>query len=74
MIATINPQSSTEQTLDKHQVTEIATYITQLEDALLRHHWGSMNHHEVLELLKCKTGLDIEGRMQQINAMVSEDA
>lgn len=74
VVAAIKPKDSSELCLTPEQFTEIATYINQLEDALLRHHWGSMSDHAILELLKCSTGLDIEARSQEISAMTASDA
>lgn len=73
VIHTINPPADTPP-MTETQRAEVAAYITQLEDALLRHHWGAMHHHQVLEILKCATGLDIEGRAAALESMISEDA
>lgn len=73
VISAINPAHSPDP-MSQAQREEVATYITQLEDALLRHHWGAMHHHQVLEILKCATGLDIEARASALDAMMSEDA
>lgn len=73
VITAINPEHSAGP-LTQTERAEVATYITQLEDALLRHHWGAMHHHQVLEILKCATGLDIEARAAALDAMMSEDA
>lgn len=67
------PQQSTVE-LDQKQVAELATYIGQLEDALLRYHWGDMERHEINEILNCSTGLDIEARANALAAMAAADA
>lgn len=74
VIEALNPKDSGGRLAGEEDIAEVATYINQLEDALLRYHWGNMTHHEVLELLKCTTGLDIEARSQEINAMAAVDA
>lgn len=56
------------------QLNDVVTYITQLEDALLRYRCGTHLHPEILELLKCTTGLDIEARAHELYAMSAEDA
>ncbi len=60
--------------ISKGDANDLATYITQLEDALLRYHWGGSNTHQINELLKCSTGLDIEARASELNAMTASDA
>src|SRR5690606_25161219 len=60
--------------LSANQLNDIATYINQLEDALLRFHWGASETHQVSELLKCNTGLDIEARSCELAAMTAADA
>src|SRR5690606_6806438 len=57
-----NLQASAGATLNQEQMAELATYIGQLEDALLRYHWGGIERHDINEILKCSTGLDIEAR------------
>lgn len=67
-------QKETPPQLTQEQLTELATYIGQLEDALLRYHWGGMEHREIHEILKCSTGLDIEARASELASMAAADA
>lgn len=60
--------------LDRAAQADVRRYIHQLEDALLRHHWGELPEGHIAELLRCATGLDIAGRNGEILAMTSEDA
>lgn len=60
--------------LESDAQMDVRRYIMQLEDALLRHHWGGMPDGQIAELLKCATGLDIEGRSRELMAMASVDA
>lgn len=70
----IKPDVAEHGPLSNEQLTEIATYINELEDALLRSHWGAMDKHQVNELLKCSTGLDIEARANALSTMTASDA
>lgn len=70
----INPCTEEKTCLSPEQLTEIATYINQLEDALLRFHWGAMGAHQINEILKCSTGLDMEARAGELDAMTASDA
>lgn len=70
----LKPQDEENATLAAESITEIATYINELEDALLRFHWGSMDKHQINELLKCSTGLDIEARANALFSMTESDA
>lgn len=75
VIATLQQyQKEASPQLAQEQLTELATYISQLEDALLRYHWGGMEHHEIHEILKCSTGLDIEARANELASMTAADA
>jgi len=56
------------------QINDIRAYVNQLEDALLRYHWGVTERHQISELLRCNTGLDIEARSGELGAMVAVDA
>lgn len=56
------------------QLNDVVTYINQLEDALLHYCYDSSARLQILELLKCTTGLDIEARVQELDAMSAEDA
>lgn len=60
--------------LTETQLNDVVTYITQLEDALLRYRCRTHAHPEILALLKCKTGLDIRARAHELDAMSAEDA
>lgn len=60
--------------LTPDQINDIGVYISQLEDALLRYHWGVTDRHQISELLKCSTGLDIEARSGELGAMIAVDA
>jgi hypothetical protein len=60
--------------LTPDQTNDISVYINQLEDALLRYHWGGTERHQISELLKCNTGLDIEARSGELAAMIASDA
>lgn len=46
--------------LDNDEIREVATYISELEDIILRHHWGEIQGDDLLCELKASTGLDIE--------------
>lgn len=70
----INPCDKPQTALSADQLTEIATYISELEDALLRYHCDSIEPHQINELLKCSTGLDIEARASELSAMMASDA
>lgn len=74
VINTVQYQQKTESQLGQEQLAELATYICQLEDALLRYHWGGMAHHQINQILKCSTGLDIEARASELAAMAAADA
>lgn len=74
VVNTINPCREPQTQLTADQLTEIATYINELEDALLRHHCCSIEPHQINELLKCSTGLDIEARAGELGAMMAADA
>lgn len=60
--------------LDGAAREDLRRYIQQLEDALLRHHWGGLPDGHIAELLKCATGLDIAGRSRELLAMTAIDA
>lgn len=74
VITTTNPGDRQSVELTTDQLAELATYINQLEDALLRYHWGNTDSHQINELLKCSTGLDIEARASELTAMAASDA
>lgn len=74
VISTVQSQKAAECQMEQQQLAELATYICQLEDALLRYHWGGMANHQINEILKCSTGLDIEARASELAAMAAEDA
>lgn len=74
VIESINPLSKHNNALSDLERSEIATYITQLEDALLRHHWGAMQPFQIHEILKCATGLDMEMLSQALAEMIAVDA
>lgn len=74
VIGMINNNPGTDLTLNSEQRAELATYITQLEDALLRHHWGVLEPHRIHEILQCSTGLDMESMAQALADMASVDA
>lgn len=60
--------------LNAAELNDVVTYITQLEDALLRYRCRTHAHPEILDLLKCTTGLDIKARAYELDAMSAEDA
>lgn len=74
VIETIHTGRAPKVALSADQLNDIATYINQLEDALLRYHWGASEPHQISELLKCDTGLDIEARSGELAAMTAADA
>jgi hypothetical protein len=74
VLQAIQSQNSSGENLTETQLSELVTYITQLEDALLRYHWGAMGHHQINEILKCSTGLDIEARVSALVDMTASDA
>ncbi len=74
VIDTVHLTRAPKMALSADQLNDIATYINQLEDALLRYHWGLMEPHQISELLKCNTGLDIEARTGELAAMTALDA
>jgi hypothetical protein len=74
VISAIQNQTKSGSQLMPDQLAELITYICQLEDALLRYHWGGMEHHQIHEILKCSTGLDIEARASALAAMAASDA
>ena len=74
VINTIHTERAPKNPLSADQLNDIATYINQLEDALLRYHWGASEPHLISELLKCNTGLDIEARSGELAAMTAADA
>ena len=74
VIDTIHTSCAPKVALKPNQLNDIATYINQLEDALLRFHWGASETHQISELLKCTTGLDIEARSGELAAMTAADA
>jgi hypothetical protein len=74
VLTAIQSQNNGGEQFTAPQLAELATYITQLEDALLRYHWGAMGHHQINEILKCSTGLDIEARVGALAAMAASDA
>lgn len=74
VIDTIHLTRAPKVVLGTEQLNDIAAYINQLEDALLRYHWGLMESHQISELLKCNTGLDIEARTGELAAMTALDA
>jgi hypothetical protein len=73
VIGVIHTANAPKIALSPSEINDIATYITQLEDALLRYNWGSMESHEINEILKCSTGLDIEERGGELAAMAAAD-
>lgn len=60
--------------LSNEELTNVAAYINQLEDAVLRIHLGLLKEGEVLDHLKKCTGLDIESRAYTFATMYAEDA
>ena len=56
------------------QLNEIAAYINQLEDALVRHHSGMLNNMDVADYLKRCTGLDLSALAFTVDSMQAEDA
>ncbi|MBU2986599.1 hypothetical protein KO528_14645 [Saccharophagus degradans] len=60
--------------LSEQELTNVAAYINQLEDAVLRIHLGLLKESEVLSHLKKCTGLDIESRAYTFATMYAEDA
>lgn len=74
VIGMIKHNVAEETPLSAEQITEIATYINELEDALLRFQWEAMDKHQINELLKCSTGLDIEARANALSSMTASDA
>lgn len=74
VIGAIHTQASPKTALSPDQVNDICAYINQLEDALLRYHWGASEPHQISELLRCNTGLDIEARSGELAAMIASDA
>ncbi len=74
VIRMINPTEPSELCYSPEDRVEMATYITQLEDAFLRHHWGVMEPHQIHEILKCATGLDMETLAQALADMTAVDA
>lgn len=74
VIDTIHMDRAPKIALNADQLNDIAAYINQLEDALLRYHWGASEPHQISELLKCTTGLDIEARSGELAAMTAADA
>lgn len=48
-----------ENPINKHEMGEIATYLSVLEYMILRHHWGKAPDNVMLAELKSTTGLDI---------------
>ena len=74
VIKTVQQQRDEQAELGAEQLAELATYISELEDALLRYHWGALEHHQINEILKCSTGLDIEARASALDAMAAADA
>lgn len=74
VISTVQHQQTDDSQLSQEQLAELATYICQLEDALLRYHWGGMARHQINDILKCSTGLDIEARASELATMAAADA
>jgi len=74
VITAVHTTNRSKATLTPNELNDIATYITQLEDALLRYNWGAMESHQINELLKCNAGLDIEARSGELAAMTAVDA
>lgn len=74
VVSTLQHQQAGKSQLSQEQLNELTTYICQLEDALLRYHWGGMANHQINEILKCSTGLDIEARASELATMAAADA
>lgn len=55
--------------LDHDELREVVVYISELEDALLRHHWGQVQGNELLARLKSATGLDITQQIDDLDAL-----
>jgi hypothetical protein len=74
VISAIHTTDAPKVALTAEQLNDIGAYINQLEDALLRYHGGTAERHQISELLKCNTGLDIEARVGEWSAMAAVDA
>lgn len=74
VISAVHTSLAPTEPLSADQLNDIGAYINQLEDALLRYHWGASERHQISELLKCSTGLDIEARSGELSAMAAVDA
>ena len=74
VIAAVHTALAPKVALTADQLNDVGAYINQLEDALLRYHWGASERHQISELLKCQTGLDIEARSGELSAMAAVDA
>jgi hypothetical protein len=60
--------------IDMDEIREIAAYISELEETILRHNWGEQNNSTLLDDLKNKTGLDIKSNIKKLNSILeSED-
>lgn len=59
--------------IDINEIREIAAYISELEETILRHHWGEQNNSTLLGDLKSKTGLDIESNIKKLNSILESE-
>jgi len=75
VVAAVGDARNTESNnLALENIDDIAAYINRLEDALLRHHAGTLKQDEILDHLKNCAGLDIRALAFSLEAMYAEDA
>ena len=74
VVETLVEARNNSQPIAQDHLNEIAAYINQLEDALVRHHSGLLLASDVLRHLKQCTGLDVSALAYTIDSMHAEDA
>ncbi|MEQ1545805.1 hypothetical protein [Methyloglobulus sp.] len=70
--AIYNARSNDIALLEHDELREVSTYICELEDALLRHHWGEVRGEKLLKQLKERTGFDVTAKANEYNALLED--
>lgn len=59
--------------LDSEELRDIATYISELEETILLHHWGEVGGDDLIGRLRAGTGLDIAKQVSDLNSLLDAD-